>query len=140
MTLDVSTDDETDATPKPDVSSDDDIPLAKAVSSDNIASTLSKAASSETVASSIAVKANDGSKKPTENKAAKFPEDPYKPKQCLAIPRDDHGELRLPFDCGSIQLISTGKIVPDDAWHTNIYLFPEGFTTSKYVFFCFQDL
>ena len=119
------------------MSSDDDIPLAKAASSDNIA--LSKAASSETMASSTA-KTSEGSKKAIENKPARPLEDPYKPKQCLAIPRDDHGELRLPFDCGSIQLISTGKIVPDDAWQTNIYLFPEGFTTSKYLAFAFQRL
>lgn len=52
-------------------------------------------------------------------------------RKCLAIPRDDYGEYMLPFDCGQVMLLSLGKIVPEDAWHSDRYIIPEGFCTSK---------
>lgn len=66
-------------------------------------------------------------------KRSKFARIPVKTRRVQPIERDEHGQPKLPQQIGVLTVQSLGKIVSDrDTFHNERYIFPVGYTVSRY--------
>eukprot|EP01135_Chromosphaera_perkinsii_P000588 Nk52_evm9s128 gene=Nk52_evmTU9s128 len=61
-----------------------------------------------------------------------------KPRRAPAIPKDENGNVILPFKLGGITYHSLGKINPKPGFHSDKYIWPVGFTSSR-IFFSIKN-
>ena len=61
-----------------------------------------------------------------------------KVKRSADIPRDENGNVMLPFKLGGITYHSLGKINPAPGFHSDKYIWPVGFTSSR-IFFSIKN-